>query len=401
MVSSSTLYSSSAAPSSTLYSSKFSTSTRLSASSISTATRIDSYTFACASTPTAFNIVAYQSGKPAQYLSQVYVPGGEVEAVYGYDELPLVTDITKASVFGIQSTHLTVNTTIQNVNTAVFAAVRAGSLGNSILQFYPLNHIAPDMFNYTASINGQCEIGLSIGAGTAGVTDIVTECTGILAVLSARGQVSRGSTCATVKLFAIPIIAASPSAVATSSVALPTSTSSCALPDYFTILVNETGSAPQYLYDPNSIDDDELSFTTDSTQSLVFSLTSSGQLEFTVTDIWGAPVLLVSEQDIQNAGNEAVFFTTAQRFQALGYEPVVANLNSDCSISLTLPYNAAHILQVCDGSIFLMLSVPAGSSCSDVELIMQPYNMTDASMTAAAASSTTFLGKRKFLFTSK
>jgi hypothetical protein len=71
---------------------------------------------------------------------------------------------------------------------------------------------------------------------------------------------------------------------------------------YFTIFVNETGYPAQYLYDPNSVDDDALSFTFEFSQSSVFSLTSTDQLEFGVVDIWNKPVVLISEQDIQVCG---------------------------------------------------------------------------------------------------
>jgi hypothetical protein len=56
---------------------------------------------------------------------------------------------------------------------------------------------------------------------------------------------------------------------------------------------------PQYLYDSFSVDDEALSFTTDFSQGLIFSLNATGQLEFTVTDIYNKEVQLISEQDIQ------------------------------------------------------------------------------------------------------
>jgi hypothetical protein len=74
---------------------------------------------------------------------------------------------------------------------------------------------------------------------------------------------------------------------------------SCSLPPYFTITVNETGMPPQYLYDPFSVDDEALSFTTDFSQGLIFSLNATGQLEFTISDIYNNVVQLISEQDIQ------------------------------------------------------------------------------------------------------
>jgi len=316
-----------------------------------------------------FNVVVYQAGAGVQYLSEVNVPGGDFEDYYGYQKLPIVTSLSSAAVFSVSSFQNFQSVgIIAGVPTTVFAAVRGSALGNSIVQLYPANHLASDMLNYTASVNGQCQLTL-----TAAGANIPATCAGTLAVLTRRFQLTRGSTCSSVQLYAIPYTP--PAAPTSTSVApLPTSTQTtstptqisslelatptpsaapyCALPPYFTILVNETGAAPQYLYDPNSINDEALSFTNDPTQSLIFSLTSSGQLEFTVTNIWNQPVLLISEQDVQNAGNEAVFFTTATRFQSLGYLPVVATLDADCSISLNLPYDAASVLQVC---LYLLL----------------------------------------------
>ena len=241
---------------------------------------------------------------------------------------------------------------MNSVETEVYAAVRYSALGDSIVQLYPSNHLAADMLNYTASVDSSCQLSLKVDvqAGMDAV-NITTACSGVLAVLSSRFQISRGSTCESVTLFVIPYVVPTPP---TGTIASPTAapTSSCILAPYFTILVNETGTQAQYLYDPNSVDDEALSFTNDPSQSLIFSLTQSGQLEFTVTDIWNNPVLLVSEQDVQNAGNEAVFFTTAARFSSLGYEPVIASLNDDCTLSLNLPYNAANIIQVSSFNIF-------------------------------------------------
>jgi hypothetical protein len=46
-----------------------------------------------------------------------------------------------------------------------------------------------------------------------------------------------------------------------------------------------------------SNDDDKLQFTTNAAQGSVFSITPTGQLEFTVVDIWGSTVILLSDQD--------------------------------------------------------------------------------------------------------
>lgn len=156
----------------------------------------------------------------------------------------------------------------------------------------------------------------------------------MLAVLTPRYALSRGSSCNPVVLYAIPytppvlpttsssliaaptgtpayatLITASPvieSVVSTViasetilSSPIPTGPTVCVMPPYFTILVNETGHAPQYLYDPDSVNDDALSFTYDLDQSAVFSLTNTNQLEFSVVNAFGTPVVLISEQDVQ------------------------------------------------------------------------------------------------------
>ncbi|TAQ89368.1 hypothetical protein B7494_g2321 [Chlorociboria aeruginascens] len=307
--------------------------------------------YTCTAIPDVFSIVVYQDGQPLQYLTDQDIPGGDTEPYYGYQQLPLTTDMTRAAGFYTddQDRFIT-NVTLNGNLTAVYAAVRVGALGNSIVQFYPANHLETDMKVYNVEVNPNCELALSL----TGINDvnIMAECEGILAVLSSRYQISRGSACETVRLYAIPYspqplqtTASQTSTSSTTVTSLASASPTCALPPYFKITVNATGMPPQYLYDPNSIDDDALSFTTNRSNSLVFSLTPTGQLQFNVTDIFNRPVILVSEQDTQNAGNEAVFFTTATRFSELGYQPVVATINPDCSLSLLLPYDGANIIQ--------------------------------------------------------
>jgi hypothetical protein len=48
----------------------------------------------------------------------------------------------------------------------------------------------------------------------------------------------------------------------------------------------------------------------------------------------------------QNAGDEAIFFSTQYNMITGSYYPVVASLNQDCSLDLTLPYDGADLLQV-------------------------------------------------------
>jgi hypothetical protein len=175
-------------------------------------------------------------------------------------------------------------------------------------------------------------------------------CAGSLAVLTNRFSQTRGSQCTNLALFVVPVIVPVSSSTKSSTTVRPTSTTSssyttttttttsttataiaisspavssasvspastttassspvssssavpsCSLPPYFTITVNETGMPPQYLYDPFSVDDEALSFTTDFSQGLIFSLNATGQLEFTISDIYNNVVQLISEQDIQ------------------------------------------------------------------------------------------------------
>lgn len=48
----------------------------------------------------------------------------------------------------------------------------------------------------------------------------------------------------------------------------------------------------------------------------------------------------------KNAGNEAVYFSTAQYYDNLGYLPVVAKIHDDCSLALRLPCNGAQYIMV-------------------------------------------------------
>lgn len=156
-----------------------------------------------------------------------------------------------------------------------------------------------------------------------------TDCSRILAVLTPRFAFSRGSSCTPVILYAVPyappvfsspvsvpvvtsVVSAlasevslstvvrtpTPAIVSSAQVLVPTMPPYCVLATYFTILVNETGYPAQYLYDPNSVNDEALSFTLDFSESAIFSLTSTNQLEFHVVNVFNQPVVLISEQDI-------------------------------------------------------------------------------------------------------
>ena len=318
-------------------------------------------------------------------MADVNVAGGLTEDYWGYDKLPVTSSLSSAAIFSVDAfNRLTENVYLEGKLTEVYAAVRISAIGDSILQLYPSNHFNPaDMTYYSAKVNGTCAFNIFVhGANIAAI------CGGELSILSERYQRTRGVTCTVVQIHPIPYVAPTsvsiPYVASTSITTLATVTSSvpaasstaptCVLPSYFTILVNMTGAVPQYLWDPNSDDDEALSFTTDPAQSLIFTLTpGTNQLEFNVSDLYDHTVTLVSEQDMQNAGNEAVFFTTSLRFIGLGYLPVVATLLPDCSLGLTLPYDAANTLAVCEGTLWLVLNPNDASGCTPVKLDIIPY----------------------------
>jgi hypothetical protein len=308
-------------------------------------------------------------------LADVNVAGGLTEDYWGYDKLPVTSSLSSAAIFSVDAfNRLTENVYLDGTLTEIYAAVRISAVGDSILQLYPSNHFNPaDMTYYSAKVNGTCAFNIFVhGANIAAI------CGGELSILSQRYQLTRGVTCTVVQIHPIPYVAPtgiSTLATVTSSVPAASSTAPiCVLPSYFTILVNETGAVPQYLWDPNSDDDEALSFTTDPAQSLIFTLTpGTNQLQFNVSDLYDHTVTLVSEQDMQNAGNEAVFFTTSLRFTTLGYLPVVATLLPDCSLGLTLPYDAANTLAVCEGTLWLVLNPNDASGCAPVKLDIIPY----------------------------
>ena len=110
-----------------------------------------------------------------QYLSEVDVPGSNAgENFYGFEKLPLTTDIDSAAVFNTNSyQNLVAEAHISGIRglTTVYGAVRMSALGNSNFQMYPSNHLAPDMLNYTVSVDSQCLLslaarGASISSGT-------------------------------------------------------------------------------------------------------------------------------------------------------------------------------------------------------------------------------------------
>jgi hypothetical protein len=260
---------------------------------------------------------------------------------------------------------------IVNNGIEYLSAVRAQTIGDSIVQFYQQGLIAEDMLLYNVQVDSSCEAQLSIVRAPG--FNITTNCANNLAVLGPRYQLDRGGSCSPVSMFAVPMknpVASATVASSTSTYPAAPTASTCVLPDQFTIWVNQTGYPPQYLSDPNPNDDEALEFTTDFSQSLVFSITNTGQLEFNIVDYYGNEVQMYSEQDPQNPGNEAVFFSTSYNADYHDYLPILASLNPDCTLSLTLPADAASVVQVCQGTLFLTLS--PSSSCVDANLIIQP-----------------------------
>ncbi|KAF7950332.1 hypothetical protein EAE96_007619 [Botrytis aclada] len=393
-----------------------------SSSPVSTSVAPPSYNYVCASIPNLFNVVIDEPGKPKQWLSQRNFPdAGTVEGTWGYDTLPPVLSSSQAARFNIGFGNA-FQAKCQSDNAPISGAVRLTALG-SPLQLFTADHISDSMRVFTASIGADCSLGLDIpNTGN----NILAICSGIFTILTPAKQIQRGDACTQVRAFAVAV--SGPSSTLSTTIASPTGSSTevsetgastliattipsgtsglvtgtstfspitsstsiagCPVAPSFRILVNQTGMPAQYLWDPVSFGDDALSFTTDAEQSLTFSLSpTTGQLQFNIIDYFGNPVLLASNQDTHNAGNEAIFFSTATKYQQLGYQPVVANINSDCSIGLTLPYNAANIIQACHGSIYLMLSPGAG--CITVSLLMLPYD--PSTTTSALPSTTSFL----------
>ncbi|KAF7891180.1 uncharacterized protein EAF02_001505 [Botrytis sinoallii] len=397
-----------------------------SSSPSSTSIAPPSYSYVCASIPSLFNVVIDEPGKPKQWLSQLNYPdSGTVEGTWGYDTLPPVSSRSLAASFNIGFGNA-FQAKRRSDNAPISGAVRLTALG-SPLQLFTADHISDSMRVFTASIGADCSLGLDIpNTGD----NILAICSGVFTILTPAKQVQRGDACTQVRAFAVAVNG--PSSTLSTAIASPTGSSTgligtevsetgasstpliattipsetsglvtststfspitsstsiagCPVAPFFRILVNQTGMPAQYLWDPVSFGDDALSFTTDAAQSLTFSLSpTTGQLQFNIIDFFGNPVLLASNQDTHNAGNEAIFFSTATKYQQLGYQPVVASIKPDCSIGLTLPYNAANIIQACHGSIYLMLSPGAG--CVTVSLLMLPF---DPSATTTAVTSTT------------
>lgn len=64
----------------------------------------------------------------------------------------------------------------------------------------------------------------------------------------------------------------------------------------------------------------------------------------------------------KNVGNDAVYFSTAQYYDNLGYLPVVAKIHDDCSLTLRLPYNGAQYIMVG------ILQLACNSTATDIAL---------------------------------
>ncbi|RDW85652.1 hypothetical protein BP5796_03977 [Coleophoma crateriformis] len=336
----------------------------------------------CPSVPTKFKVRVSEVGQADQYLGEKFVAGGNIGS--GYDQLNIISSFSQAAVFSIDGSHdLTSNASYNGIITQLYAAVKKGSVGNSIVQMYPITAITSDMSIYYASVESTCELNIRNFASNM---NYLYNCGGVLTILSPRWVRLRQGSCTKATLSVIPYTesqstGSAPTAVSTNSLAspaqsalvtlMPTAPPLCVVPPYFVILAEAAGMAVQYLWDPNPMGDDQLSFTSEKSQSVIFSLSSYGQLEFTVTDLRGNPVLLLSNQDTYEAGNEPVTFSTDDLFQQGNLRPVTAVLNTDCSLSLSLPYDNAKTLMMCDGILWLFLV--ANNACTPVELFIEPY----------------------------
>jgi hypothetical protein len=350
-----------------------------------------------------------QEGKPIQYLTQLNYPDhGTSESLWGYDTLPIVSSEFQAAHFSIGTgeTFMATHDT-DTLSVPITASVRISNLGNTPVQLYSEEHFGLDMRTYTATVDGQCRLRLDVPPSGA---NILASCGGILNVLTPAKKLARGSSCVTVNLYAVEVSAPSSSSASalapteTPTTAISTQVPStvtasaplssittitgCTVAPYFKILINEAGMAAQYLYDPVALGDDALSFTNNPDMSLLFYLNQNDQLTFNIIDFFGNPMVLASNQDHHNAGNEPVFFTTAAKFSELGYEPVVVTVNGDCSIGLTLPYNAASVIMECEGTLWLRLA--PSDACRPITLLMLPYNPSGTG-TTGLPSPTPFL----------
>ncbi|TAQ90891.1 hypothetical protein B7494_g778 [Chlorociboria aeruginascens] len=163
----------------------------------------------------------------------------------------------------------------------------------------------------------------------------------------------------------------------TSALSTTLATASCNPPSAFVLSVESSNGEPYYLYDSVQSGDDYLELTHDLSIAAVFSLTDDlgtpNQLRFAYLDTKGNVVVLYSEQDIPGAGNQPVFFATAEFYKYSGFVPVVAQINPDCTISLSLPFNGANIMAVCPGCAgcippVLWLLSNDRSGCEDIVL---------------------------------
>jgi hypothetical protein len=101
-----------------------------------------------------------------QYLAEVDVPGSNLnEDFYGFEKLPLTSNIASAAVFNTNGyQNLVSHAHISGTRglTTVYGAVRTSALGNSNVQLYPSYHLAADMLNYTVSVDSQCVLSLTV-----------------------------------------------------------------------------------------------------------------------------------------------------------------------------------------------------------------------------------------------
>jgi hypothetical protein len=112
--------------------------------------------------PQFFNILVEETGQPEQWLSEVDVPGGDYQAAYGYEKLPLTTSHGSAAVFSSNQYNNLVSTIVlDDVLTTVYAAVEGSAIGNTIVQLYPAAHFPSGVENYTISMAENCALSIS------------------------------------------------------------------------------------------------------------------------------------------------------------------------------------------------------------------------------------------------
>jgi hypothetical protein len=157
---------------------------------------------------------------------------------------------------------------------------------------------------------------------------------------------------------------------------------SCSIPSAFILRVIGDGPSYKWLQDNcQGCDDTPLVYTTDEQEATVFGLTPLNPSDpnegtFTIIDYLLHTVQLYSSQPPENAGNEPVFFATSAYLNGQSFIPVIAKINPDCSVSLSLvtdDTDGANVLAECKDVLYLLTEENAvASGCSLVTLQLEP-----------------------------